>query len=78
MAKRPARINKTLRAMDQVMDFGMRGESGVDGVLMGDSPKDVETGLGQWAEDSIRYRVLKNKMDMFGCRVSSLVANCPE
>jgi hypothetical protein len=34
MAKSPARMRRTLRAMDQPMDFGVRGEIWVDEMLM--------------------------------------------
>src|ERR1700677_2250088 len=53
MAKMPARIKRTLRAMDQLMDFGESAESEVEVVLIRDSPKDVDTVRGRWAENSI-------------------------
>ena len=57
MAKKPARIKRMLRAMDQLMDFGESAESEAEAVLMKDSPKDVDTVPGRWAENIIEPSV---------------------
>jgi hypothetical protein len=68
MAKRPARISRTLRAMDQPRDLGAIGDSGVGAVLIRDSPKDVDTAEALWAENIIGEKVQRKKIDMSGVR----------
>ena len=56
-AKRPARMSRTLSAMDQLIDLGARAER-VDGaVLIGCPPEVVDTGADRWAENNIVERL---------------------
>jgi hypothetical protein len=49
--------------MDQLIDFGERADSEGAVVLMRDSPKDVDTGWGRWAENSISAEFEMNVWD---------------